>query len=172
MRAHPNMSHVHLDWNELSKVVKLDIDQNKARLIGVTSQGLSNVLNSILIGLLHHPVSRARQADRRCWRAPSRTERLSLDDIRDINVPTQSGKWVPLSQVATISYAFEEGVIWRRNRVPTITVQGDIVGNVQAPVVTKQLDPKLEPIRAQLPPGYRIEVGGATSRKVRAGRSR
>jgi len=166
LRAHPNMSHVHLDWNELSKVVKLDIDQNKARLIGVTSQGLSSVLNSILSG---YSITQFRERDKLVQvlaRAEAK-ERLSLDDIRDINVPTQSGKWVPLSQVASISYAFEEGVIWRRNRVPTITVQGDISGKVQAPVITEQVDPKLDPIRAQLPMGYRIEVGGATEESAR-----
>jgi len=95
-------------------------------------------------------------------------ERLSLDDIRDINVPTQSGKWIPLSQIATISYSFEDGMIWRRNRVPTITVQGDLVGNVQAPVVNAQINPKLDPIRATLPPDYVIEVGGVTEESARS----
>jgi len=164
------MSHVHLDWNELSKVVKLDIDQNKARFIGVTSVGLSNVLHSILAG---YSITYMRERDKLVQvlaRAESK-ERLSLDDIRDINVPTQSGRWIPLSQVATISYGFEEGLIWRRNRLPTITVQGDIVGNKQAPVVNQQISPKLDPIRASLPPDYTIEVGGATEESARGQRS-
>ena len=166
VRSNPNMSHVHLDWNELSKVVKLDIDQNKARFIGVTSVGLSNVLHSILAG---YSITYMRERDKLVQvlaRAESK-ERLSLDDIRDINVPTQSGRWIPLSQVATISYGFEEGLIWRRNRLPTITVQGEIVGNKQAPVVNQQISPKLDPIRASLPPDYTIEVGGATEESAR-----
>ena len=166
MRANPNMLHVHLDWNEMAKVVKLDIDQNKARLIGSTSEGLSNVLHSILSG---YSITQFRERDKliEVLARAEPKERLSLDDIRDINVPTQSGKWVPLSQVANISYAFEDGVIWRRNRIPTITVQGDLRGHVQAPVVTNQIDPALDPIRAKLPPGYHIEVGGATEESAR-----
>ena len=166
MRANPNMNHVHLDWNELSKVVKLDIDQNKARMIGVTSEGLSNVLYSILSG---YSITQFREHDKlvEVLARAEPKERLNLDDIRDINVPTQSGRWVPLSQVATISYALEEGVIWRRNRIPTITVQGDIGGDMQAPVVTTQIDRLLGPARAKLEPGYRIEVGGATEEAAR-----
>jgi len=160
------MLHVHLDWNELSKVVRLEIDQNKARMIGVTSEGLSQVLNSILSG---YSITQFRERDKliEVLARAEPKERLSLDDIRDINVPTQSGRWIPLSQVATIGYAFEDGVIWRRNRVPTITVQGDLFGNVQAPVVTNQIIPALDSIRAKLPPGYVIEVGGATEEAAR-----
>jgi multidrug efflux pump len=166
MRANPNMLHVHLDWNEMSKVIRLDIDQNKARLIGSTSEGLSNVLHSILSGF---SITQFRERDKliEVLARAEPKERLNLDDIRDINVPTQSGKWVPLSQVANISYAFEDGVIWRRNRIPTITVQGDIRGQVQAPVVTKQVNPALDSIRGKLPPGYHIEVGGATEESAR-----
>jgi len=166
MRANRNMLHVHLDWNELSKVVRLEIDQNKARMIGVTSEGLSQVLNSILSG---YSITQFRERDKliEVLARAEPKERLSLDDIRDINVPTQSGRWIPLSQVATIGYAFEDGVIWRRNRVPTITVQGDLFGNVQAPVVTNQIIPALDSVRAKLPPGYVIEVGGATEEAAR-----
>jgi multidrug efflux pump len=166
IRAEPSMSHVHLDWNELSKVVKLEIDQNKARLIGITSQGLSTVLNSILSG---YSITQMRERDKliEVLARAEPKERLSLDDIRDINVPTQSGRWIPLSQIATIGYGFEEGVIWRRDRVPTITVQGDIVGDLQAPVVSAHLSPKLDAIRATLPPGYTIETGGAIEEAAR-----
>jgi len=166
MRANPSMLHVHLDWNELAKVVRLDIDQNKARLVGVASQDLSNLLNSILTGF---SITDYRERDKLIEvlaRAES-GERMSLDEIGSINVPTQSGKWIPLSQIARISYGFEEGIIWRRNRTPTITVQGDIVPGVQAPVISQQIEPLLEPIRAKLPVGYRIEEGGAIEESVR-----
>jgi multidrug efflux pump len=166
MRAHPSMYHVHLDWTELSKVVKLDIDQNKARLIGVASQDLSQVLNSILTGF---SITQYRERDKliEVLARAEPGERRSVEDLRDINVPTQSGKWIPLSQIATIGYEFEEGVIWRRNRTPTITVQGDIIGEIQAPVVSTQLQPRLAPIVAKLPPGYRIETGGAIEESAR-----
>jgi multidrug efflux pump len=166
MRANPNMVHVHLDWNELSKVVKLHIDQNKARLIGVASQDLSNVLNSILTGF---SITDYRERDKliEVLARAEPGERRSLEEIGSINVPTQSGKWIPLTQIATLSYGFEEGLIWRRNREPTITVQGDILGHIQAPVVSNQIDPALDAIREKLPAGYRIEVGGAIEESAR-----
>jgi multidrug efflux pump len=166
MRANPGMVHVHLDWNELSKVVRLNIDQNKARLIGVASQDLASVLNSILTG---YRITQYREGDKliEVLARAEAAERRSLEELASINVPTQAGPWIPLSQIATIEYGFEEGVIWRRNREPTITVQGDIVGNVQAPVVSGQIDPALGAIRAELPPGYRIETGGAIEESAR-----
>jgi multidrug efflux pump len=166
MRANPSMVHVHLDWNELSKVVRLNIDQNKARLIGVASQDLSNVLNSILTGF---NVTQYRERDKliEVMARAEPGERRSLEDIVSINVPTQSGKWIPLSQIATLTYGFEEGLVWRRSREPTITVQGDILGSVQAPVVSAQISPQLDPVRAKLPPGYRIEQGGAVEESAR-----
>jgi multidrug efflux pump len=166
MRANPHMYHVHLDWNELTKVVRLEIDQNKARLIGVASQDLSNVLNSILTGF---SITQYRERDKliEVLARAEAAERRSLEEISSINVPTQSGRWIPLSQIATVKYEFEEGLIWRRNREPTITVQGDIVGDIQAPVVSMQIDPRLDALRAELPPGYRIEMGGAIEESAR-----
>jgi multidrug efflux pump len=166
MRANPHMYHVHLDWNELAKVVRLEIDQNKARLIGVASQDLSNVLNSILTGF---SITQYRERDKliEVLARAEGAERRSLEDLSSINVPTQSGRWIPLSQIATVKYDFEEGLIWRRNREPTITVQGDIIGAIQAPVVSKQIDPQLDAVRAKLPPGYRIEMGGAIEESAR-----
>jgi multidrug efflux pump len=166
MRANQNMRLVHLDWNEKSKVVKLDIDQNKARLVGVSSSDLSIVLNSILTG---YSITEYRERDKliEVLARAEGTERMSLADLGDVNIPTQSGRWIPLSQVASVSYAQEDGVIWRRNRVPTITVQGDVKGKIQAPVVSNQIEPKLEPLRAKLPPGYRIDVGGAIEESAR-----
>jgi len=170
MRANAHMRHVHLDWNDLSKVVRLEIDQNKARLVGVASQDLSNLLNSVLTGF---GITDYREGDKLVEvlaRAES-GERMNLDEIGSINVPTQSGKWIPLSQIARIGYGFEEGLVWRRNRTPTITVQGDIVPGVQAPVVSQQIDPGLDAIRARLPAGYRIEQGGAIEESARGQRS-
>jgi multidrug efflux pump len=166
MRSNVNMVHVHLNWNELTKVVKLNVDQNKARLIGVASQDLSNVLNSILTGF---NVTQYRERDKliEVTARAEASERRSLDEIASINVPTQSGKWVPLSQIATVTYGFEEGLVWRRSREPTITVQGDIVSGIQAPVVSAQIDPKLDAVREKLPAGYRIEEGGAVEESAR-----
>ena len=160
VRANPNAQNVHLDWNEQVKSIRLEIDQNKARVIGVSSQGLSTVLNSILTGF---SITRYREKDKLIEvlaRAES-GERLDPGKLSEINVPTQSGKWIPLAQIAKIEYAFEEGIIWRRNRQPSVTVRADARGDVQAPVISKQIDPKLDALRAKLPEYFRIEMAGA-----------
>jgi multidrug efflux pump len=74
---------------------------------------------------------------------------------------------VPLKQIATVSYGFEEGIIWRRNRLPTVTVRGDIYGGITPATVTAQIDPQLNDLRAQLPPGYLLEVGGAVEESAK-----
>ena len=151
---------MHLDWNEQVKNIRLEIDQNKARVIGVSSQGLSTVLNSILTG---YSITQYRERDQLIEvlaRAES-AERLDPGKLAEINVPTQSGKWIPLAQIAKIEYGFEEGIIWRRNRQPTVTVRADTRGDVQAPVISKQVDPQLDALRAKLPEYYRIEMAGA-----------
>ena len=79
---------------------------------------------------------------------------------------------MPLSQIATISYGFEEGIVWRRNRLPTITVRANMYGAIQAPAVTAQIEPALASIEASLPPGYRIETGGAVEDSARKARNR
>ncbi|MEX0959736.1 MAG: efflux RND transporter permease subunit [Burkholderiales bacterium] len=160
MRANPHALNVHLDWNEQTKRLRLEIDQNKARVIGVSTQNLSGVMNSILTGFV---ITQYRERDEliEVLARAEEGERVDPGKIGEINVPTQSGKWIPLSQIARIEYGFEEGIIWRRARQPTVTVRSDINGGVQAPVVSQQIDPQLDAIRARLPQGYRIEMGGA-----------
>jgi multidrug efflux pump len=170
MRANPHTDNVHLDWNEQTKTVRLEIDQNKARLIGVSSQGLSTVLNSILTGF---GITQYRERDDliEVLARAEAAERVDPGRLADINVPTASGKWVPLSQIARIEYGFEEGIIWRRNRQPTVTVRADLRGDIQAPVVSKQIEPMLEPIKAKLPQHYRIETGGAIEESAKGEQS-
>ncbi|MEO8166530.1 MAG: efflux RND transporter permease subunit, partial [Betaproteobacteria bacterium] len=160
VRANPHVQHVHLDWNEQVKTIRLEIDQNKARAIGVSSQGLSTVLNSILTGF---SITQYRERDQliEVLARAETLERLDPGRLAEINVPTQSGKWIPLAQIAKIEYGFEEGIIWRRNRQPTVNVRADIRGDVQAPVVSRQVDPKLDALRANLPEHYHIEMAGA-----------
>ncbi len=160
VRANANSQNVHLDWSEQVKNIRLEIDQNKARVIGVSSQGLSTVLNSLLTGF---SITQYRERDKliEVLARAETAERMDPGKLSEINVPTQSGKWIPLGQIAKIEYGFEEGIIWRRNRQPTVTVSADIRGDVQAPVVSKQIDPKLDALRARLPEHYRIEMAGA-----------
>jgi multidrug efflux pump len=161
---------VHLDWNEPSKVVRLAVDQNKARVVGVSSQDLSAFVNAVLTG---HSVTYYREQDKliEVLARAQPDERLDLGNLKDINIYTQSGRSIPLSQVATLRYDFEEPIIWRRDRLPTITVRADVVGHVQAPDVTARIDPELDPIRADLLDGYSIEVGGAVEGSAKGQRS-
>ncbi|MEO8304984.1 MAG: efflux RND transporter permease subunit [Betaproteobacteria bacterium] len=160
VRANPNTRNVHLDWNEQVKSVRLEIDQNKARAIGVNSQGLATVLNSVLTGF---SITQYREQDKliEVVARGESGERLDPGKLSEINVPTQSGKWIPLAQIATMKYGFEEGIIWRRNRQPIVTVRADARGDVQAPVISKQIEPQLDALRSQLPEYYRIEMAGA-----------
>jgi len=160
MRENPWTSGVHLDWNELSKVVDLDIDQDKARVVGLSTQDLSLIMNSIMSGVTVTQYRERNDLIDVVFRAVPE-ERLSLEGLRDINIPHASGRPMPVSQLATIKYGFEEGVIWRRDRLPTITVRADVDGDIQAPVVSMQIEKALDAFRKDLPAGYRIEMGGA-----------
>lgn len=170
VRKNPHMRNVNLDWDEPSKVIRLVIDQDRARVLGVSSQDLSNFLQSSLSGV---PISIYREKDELIQvqlRGPAE-ERARLSLLENLAVPTASGKTVPLSQIAKLEYALEEGIIWRRNRLPTITVRGDTDGLMQPPTITAQIDPSLETIRAKLPAGYLLEVGGTVEDSGKGQRS-
>lgn len=171
MRANPSTRDVNLDWDELSKVVKLDVDQAKARLLGISSQDLATTLNSIVSGLTVTQFREGRELIDVVARAEA-AERLNLTGIKDLNVAgAESTRPVPLSQVAEIRYELEEGIIWRRDRQPVITVRADIVDGIQAPVVSMQIDPQLNELRKHLPPNYRIVMGGAIEESGKANAS-
>lgn len=171
MRANANTRDVNLDWNELSKVVRLDVDQAKARLLGISSQDLATTLNSIVSGITVTQYREGRELIDVVARAVP-GERLSLNGIKDINVAgAESSRPVPLAQVAEVSYGLEEGIIWRRDRQPVITVRADIVDGIQAPVVSQQIEPQLDALRATLPPNYRIVMGGAIEESAKANAS-
>ncbi|MFT4174569.1 MAG: efflux RND transporter permease subunit [Rhodocyclaceae bacterium] len=160
MRANTHTSDVNLDWNELSKTVHLEVDQDRARALGVSTQEISQYMQTILRGVT---ITQMREGDQLVdivGRAVA-SDRNALAAIGDINIHTHDGRYVPLSQLAKISYRLEEGVIWRRDRLPAITVRADVRDNVQAPEVSAQLKPAIDKIRADLPLGYRIEEGGA-----------
>lgn len=171
MRANPSTRDVNLDWDELSKVVKVDVDQAKARLLGISSQDLATTLNSIVSGLTVTQYREGRELIDVVARAEA-SERLSLSGIKDVNVAgAESSRAVPLSQVAEITYGLEEGIIWRRDRQPVITVRADIIDGIQAPVVSQQINPKLDDLRKHLPPNYRIVMGGAIEESGKANAS-
>jgi len=166
MRANPHTAEVSFDWNEMAKAVHLDVDQDRARALGINTQDLSFALQTLLVGT---SVTQVREGDQLVdvvLRA-TQADRHGLSALADINVPTTSGRYVSLAQVVKIRYELETGQIWRRNRLPTVTVMADIRDNTQAPVVSAQINPQLDAVRATLPPGFRIEIGGATEESAK-----
>ena len=159
VRENPDVVNVHLDWQEPSKVVRLNVDQERARALGVSTADLSRFLQSSLTG---SPVSQYREGNEliEILLRGGVSERQELGLLPSLAVPTDNGRSVPLSQIATLEYGFEEGVIWHRNRLPTVTVRADIYGSAQPVSLTKQILPTLEPIRESMPDGYLLEVGG------------
>ncbi|MBN8438337.1 MAG: efflux RND transporter permease subunit [Candidatus Accumulibacter sp.] len=166
MRANPHLKEVNFDWNEMGKAIHIDIDQDRARALGISSQELATFLDAMLTGVA---VTQMREGDQLIdvvARAVG-DERAAIGSLADVNIHTRSGRYVPLVQLATISYGLEDGLIARRNRLPTVSVRADIRDHMQAPAVTAQIDPQLDPLRAGLPPGFRIEAGGATEESAK-----
>ncbi|MGV3581862.1 MAG: efflux RND transporter permease subunit [Methylophilus sp.] len=170
MRSNENLINVQLGWEEPSKVIKVHVDQTKARLLGISSVDIANLLNGAMSELY---VTEFREGNERIDLVARGTafERGRLSRLPNLMINTKSGQSVPLSQVATISSEFEEGVIWRRNRVPSLTVRAHITGHVQAPVVSGQIEAKIAEIRANLPLGITVETGGAVEESAKGGAS-
>ncbi len=170
MRANPNLANVQLGWEEPSKVVKVSIDQSKARLLGVSSVDIANMLNGAMSELY---ISEFREGNERIDLVArgAETERTKLSRLPNLMINTQAGTSVPLSQIATISSEFEEGAIWRRNRVPSLTVRAHLRGSMQAPVASAQVEEKLNEIKANLPLGISIETGGAVEESAKGAAS-
>ncbi|HIE5513274.1 TPA: efflux RND transporter permease subunit [Stenotrophomonas maltophilia] len=166
VRENPHLMNVNLDWSEPSKVVRLVIDQERARALGVSSAQVSQFLSSSLAG---QSVSVYREGNRQIemlLRGPA-DERNQLELLSSLSMPTANGGSITLSQVATMEYGFEDGIIWHRNRLPTVTVRADISDGMQPLDVVHQILPTLDGIRAELPNGYLLETGGTVEDSAR-----
>jgi multidrug efflux pump len=157
----------HLNWTEQVKSIRLEVDQDRARALGLTPQDVAQTLQTLLSG---YTVTQYREGiehiDVIARAVPA--ERLELDHLPALTVSTRNGVAVPLSQIARVHYEYEEPILWRRNRDVVLTVRGDIVDNVQAPDVTNEVLPKLNDIKQALPYGYRIETGGSIEESAKA----
>ena len=159
VRANPHVANVNLDWDEPSKVVRLSLDQDRARALGVSSAALARFLQGSLSGTSVSTYREGNALIEILLRGPGE-ERDNLAGLASLAVPTASGDSVRLDQVARLEYGFEDGVLWHRNRLPTVTVRADLYGRELPATVVAQLAPSLAPIRAALPPGYLLETGG------------
>ena len=170
MRSEPEISNVNFDWSELSKAVEIEVDQDKARLLGVSSLDLAALLNMSLNG---YTVSSYREGEKTIdvVLRGDREERRQLAALGDLAVPTRSGKSVPLSQIGRIKHSFEPGLIWRRDRLPTITVRGNLYSKTQPATLVDRLAPAIGKIRSALPEGYRIVVGGSVEESAKGSTS-
>ncbi|MCO7513526.1 efflux RND transporter permease subunit [Pseudomonas guariconensis] len=170
VRENPHLVNVHLDWEEPSKAVFLEIDQDRARALGVSTAHLSSFLQSSLTGTT---VSQYREDNEliEILLRGTPQERSELGNLGSLAVPTDNGQSVALSQVATLAYGFEEGIIWHRNRLPTVTVRADIYGKEQPATLVQQILPTLQQVRDALPDGYLLEVGGTVEDAERGQKS-
>jgi multidrug efflux pump len=158
-KADPATRDINFDWNELAKTVRLEVDQAKARALGVDSQALGNTLQTLLTGITVTQYRERTESIDVVARAVA-PERLSVEGLESINLRTSTGGVVSLAQLATLKFELEEPILWRRNKDLLMTVRAGVADGVQGPDVAARLDKALAPVRASLPPGYRIEVGG------------
>jgi len=159
MRASPLVRDTQFDWNEQVRSASVRVDQDKARLLGLGSADIQNLVQATLSGA---PVTQIRKGEELVdvvVRA-SAEERHALGQLEDIPLFSRAGTVVPLSQVARIEPGFEEPVLWRRNRAMALTVRSDLVDGVQAPHATSKIMASLQPVIDTLPAGYRVEPGG------------
>ncbi|MGA8802507.1 MAG: efflux RND transporter permease subunit, partial [Pseudolabrys sp.] len=160
MRSNNQVIDPHLDWNEQTPSLKLVVDQDRVRALGMTPQDISKSLSMLLTGV---PITTVRDGIEKVEVVARAVpgERLDLAHIGDLSLYSRNSIVVPLTQIAKVEYTHEEPILWRINRDMAMTVRADVVDGVQPPDVTNAIWPMLKPIRDRLDPGYRIEIGGA-----------
>jgi multidrug efflux pump subunit AcrB len=167
MASNPKIIDPHLDWGEQVKSIRLEVDQDRARALGLTPEDVAQTLQTLLSG---YTVTKYREGIEQIdvvARAIS-AERLKLDQLPALTIATRNGIAVPLSQIARLNFEYEEPILWRRNRDLVLTARGDIIDGVQAPDVSAEVLPKLDAVKAALPYGYRIETGGSVEESAKA----
>jgi multidrug efflux pump subunit AcrB len=167
LRASPDVQTVNFDWSEKNKTLRLVVDQDKARRVGLSSQELKGALNTVLNGMVATQMRDSIYLIDVLARAEGE-ERISIDKLRNLRIGIAGGRSVPLNEVATIEYVLDDGYVWRRNRLPTITVQADVVGDVQAPTVYGRMQDAVDGLRAKLPAGASIEDGGTVEKSAQS----
>jgi multidrug efflux pump subunit AcrB len=167
MAKYPGIRKVNFDWMEPARKVRIRVDQDQARLLGLSSQAVASVLNSVVSG---SPVTQVRDGIYLIDVIARATDeqRVSLSTLRTLQVPLPNGRTVPLSQLATFDFEQEFPLIWRRDRVPTLTVQADVVPGGLPETAAAALAPAVEKLNAGLPPPYRIAVGGVVEESAQS----
>ncbi len=167
MRANTHLQNVNFDWNEKVKSVRVEVNQQRARQLGTSTVEISQALQGWLSGVALTQMREGDQLIDVVWRGGAVTDKQSLDRLPDLDIPLPGGRHVPLAQVAKLVPVLEEGIVWRRNRLPTLTVRGDMADNTQPATVSAQMNIALTDMRAKLPVGYRIETGGSVEESAK-----
>ncbi|MGJ5040118.1 MULTISPECIES: efflux RND transporter permease subunit [unclassified Bradyrhizobium] len=167
LRGNSHLGAVIFDWMEPARVVKVDVLQDKARQLGVTSEDIANALNSVLDGT---SITQVRDdiylIDVR-GRAQAK-ERQSLETLRDLQLSGSNGQSIPLAALATLRYQIEQPEIWRRSRQPTLTLKASVIDQVQPNTVVDQLKPAITAFDAKLPAGYKVVTGGSVEESAKS----
>jgi multidrug efflux pump len=163
----PGAENINYNWMEPARTIRIRVDQDQARLLGLSSQQLALAINSVVSGVTATQMRSGIYLVDVLVRA-SAEQRMSLSTIRTLQVPLPNGKTVPLSQIASVEYGQEYPIVWRRDRLPTVTVQADTVPGTQAATVVQALVPKIAALNASLPSGYHIAVGGTVEESSKA----
>ena len=165
--ASPLVRDVQLDWNDPVRTLRVDVDQDKARALGLTPADVALVTQGVTNGVTLSQLREGEDLIEIVARAVP-AERLDVESLEDVNVYTRQGTVVPLSQVASVRHELEEPVLRRRNRDMAITVRADVKDGEQGVSVTQSIRPAVEEVSAKLPAGYRIDVGGAVEESEKA----
>ncbi|MEQ1916266.1 MAG: efflux RND transporter permease subunit, partial [Gallionella sp.] len=166
MRADTHLQNVNFDWNERIKSVRVVVDQARARELGTSSQEISQALQAWMGGVALTQYREGDQLIDVVWRGGA-ADVQSLNRLPELDIPLPGGRHVPLAQLAKLQPIQEEGIVWRRNRLPTLTVRADMADSTQPATASASMNVKLADIRAQLPAGYRIETGGSVEESAK-----
>ncbi len=158
--SHPLLSNMTFDWNEPSRVVKVDVLQDKARQLGISSSDIATGLNGIVEGSTATKVRDDIYLVDVIGRAQD-SERGAIETLKNLQLPSASGNSVPLSAVAKFRYELEQPMIARRDRIPTITVKAAVIGSTQPATIVEDLKPEVEAFTKTMPVGYTVEIGGS-----------
>ncbi|HVJ41808.1 MAG TPA: efflux RND transporter permease subunit [Dongiaceae bacterium] len=170
LRASPYTSLVNFDWGEKTKTIRLAVNQDAVRKAGLSSEEVSRALNMILSGVTVTQIRDSIYLIDVVARAPE-DERLSLKSLQNLQLSLGGGRSTPLAQLATIEYTLSEGYMWRRDRLPTITVQADVVPGIQPPTAYAMNAADIDALRKTLPPGVQIVEGGTVESSAKANAS-
>ena len=165
--SNPNIGEMIFDWNEPGKVLRVEIAQDKARQLGLSSEDVANVMNSIVSGVPITQVNDNIYLVDVIARAED-SERGSPDTLQNLQILTPSGTSIPLLAIATVRYELEQPLVWRRDRKPTITIKASVNGEIQPTDLVAQLKPKIDEFASKLPAGYEVATGGTVEESGKA----